>query len=225
MNSKSLRLAAIAATVLAAGSAAHAQSAGSWVVRAGAVYIDPHVDSGDLSPPSFTGTKTDVKSATQVGGGITYMVDDHWAIDLPLALPFKHDLEGAGAIAGVGKIGDVKALPISLFAQYRFLDPNGGCRPYLGAGLTYAKFFKEHSTATLTALTGGSASNPTTFKVDSKLTATVQAGVSFALKDRWIMDASIDYTPLKTKTTLSTGQSIDITLNPTTLSLSVGYRF
>ena len=47
----------------------------------------------------------DVRADTQLAGGITYMLTDHWAVDVPLALPFKHDVIGAGAIAGVGKIG------------------------------------------------------------------------------------------------------------------------
>ena len=63
-----------------------------------------------------------MKSATQLSGGITYMVTEHLAVDLPVALPFRHDLVGAGAIAGVGKIGDVKVLPITVFGQYRFLE-------------------------------------------------------------------------------------------------------
>ena len=104
----------------------------------------------------------DVRADTQLAGGITYMLTDHWAVDVPLALPFKHNIMGAGAIAGVGKIGEVKALPISLLFQYRFMEPSAQFRPYLGAGPTYAKFYKARSTAALTSLTGGSPSNPTT---------------------------------------------------------------
>jgi outer membrane protein W len=71
---------------------------------------------------------------------------------LPLALPFTHTLTGAGAIAGVGTIGTTKALPATLFAQYRFGDAKAAFRPYLGAGLTYAYFYDENATNTLNAL-------------------------------------------------------------------------
>jgi len=213
------------AAVLSCAGAAHAQSAGSWAARVGATQIDPQVDSGDLSAPSLSGTKADVKSATQLSGGVTYMVTDHVAIDVPLALPFKHDLEGAGAIAGVGKIGEVKALPITVMAQYRFLDPAAALRPYLAAGPTYAKFFKARSTATLSGITGGTPANPTTLTVDSKLAATFGAGASYRLNPHCFVDASVSKTFLKTRTTLSTGQTLDIKLDPIAISLAVGYRF
>ena len=179
MNKK-LHCMAVAALALCSISA-QAQQAGSWLGRIGATNINPHVTSGDLTAPSLPGTKADIDDNTQLGGGITYMMTNNVAIDLPLALPFKHTLSGAGAIAGAGKLGDVKALPITLLAQYRFGDANAKVRPYVGAGATYAKFYRERSTGVLSALTGGS---PTTFSVDSKLAPTIQAGVSMMLNDK-----------------------------------------
>lgn len=221
---KCIALAGCVAGLFASG-AASAQSAGSWLVRAGAVRIDPKVDSGDLSAPAFPGTKADVDASTQFGGGITYMWSDNLAIDLPLSLPFKHDINGDGAIAGVGKIGETKALPITLMGQYRFLEASSPLRPYVGAGITYAKFYKEKGTAALSALTGGSSSNPTTLKVDSKAAATIQVGASYTFNERWFVDATVLKTFLKTTTTLSTGQQLDIKLDPLTTAVFVGYRF
>ncbi|HVL44789.1 MAG TPA: OmpW family outer membrane protein, partial [Acidovorax sp.] len=85
---------AVAALALTLSGGAQAQTAGSWLVRAGATQISPQVTSGDLSAPSFTGTKVDVRADTQLAGGITYMLTDQWAVDVPLALPFKHDIMG-----------------------------------------------------------------------------------------------------------------------------------
>jgi outer membrane protein len=108
--------------------------------------------------------------AHRLAGGITYMWTNNLAIDLPLALPFKHDLYGAGSIAGVGKIGDTKAIPATVMLQYRFGETGAVFRPYLGIGATYAKFDSEHSTATLSALTGGTPTNPTTtISIESKI--------------------------------------------------------
>lgn len=210
---------------LLAGASAHAQSAGSWLVRAGVTHIAPDVTSGDLSAPSLVGTKSDVGSSTRLGGGVTYVYSDHLAVDLPLALPFKHELTGDGAISGVGKIGEVKALPLTVLAQYRFGEASAPFRPYVGAGPTYARFFKERSTATLSGLTGGTPANPTTLSVKSKLALTVQAGVSVALNEKWFVDAMVAKTFLKTRTTLSTGQTLDIKLNPVTVAVAVGMRF
>ena len=82
------------------------------------------------------------------------MVTDNLALDLPLATPFKHDLVGDGAIAGVGKLGSTKAIPATLMLQYRFNEANAAFRPYVGLGVTYAHFYGEKTTATLNGLTG-----------------------------------------------------------------------
>jgi len=211
--------------LLACAAAAQAQSAGSWLVRAGGTTITPNVTSDDLTAPSLPGTKASIGNSSRFSGGITYMVDNNLAIDLPLAVPFQHDISGDGAILGAGKIGDVKALPVTLMAQWRFLEPNAPVRPYVGAGITYAAFYGAKSTSTLTALTGGTPANPTTLSIDSKWTATFQLGASFQLKDGWFIDASYTYTPLRTRTTLSTGQTLDTTLNPSSVSLAIGMRF
>ncbi len=222
MNLKYNLILLAALSVLA--STAHAQSAGTWLGRVGATRIAPDVTSGSLSAPSLPGTKTDVDAATQLSGGITYMYTDHFAVDLPLALPFRHDLVGAGAIAGVGKIGDVKALPITLMAQYRFLEAQATVRPYVAAGLTYAKFFGERGSGALTALTnpGGT---PTQLSIESRWGTTFQAGVTARINDNWFVDASLSKTYLKTRNTLSTGQTLDIKLDPVTVSVAVGMRF
>lgn len=213
------------ALLLAGVPLAQAQSAGSWLVRGGVTQISPQVSSGNLSAPSFANTKVDVRSDTQLSGGISYMLTDHWAVDVPLALPFKHDTVGAGAIAGVGKLGEVKALPITVFAQYRFLEPQAKVRPYVGLGLTYAKFYKERGTAALSGLTGGTPAHPTTLSAESELGWTPQVGVSIALNERWFVDLAYYKTFVKTRNTLSTGQHIDIKLNPNVYAIGIGYRF
>jgi outer membrane protein len=216
---------ALAAGLLALSNAAQAQTAGTLMLRGGVTQISPNVDSGDLSPPAFVGTKADIKSDTQLGGGISYMVTDHFAIDLPLATPFKHEIDGAGAIAGVGKIGEVRSLPITLLGQWRFLDAKSPFRPYLGAGLTYAKFYKAQSTAIFSAMTGGTPGNPTTLSVKSKFAATVEVGGTYSFTDHWFLEGFVARTFLKTRTSLSTGQTLDATLDPNTYSLALGYAF
>lgn len=122
--------AGLAVAALLLGASASAQVAGTFSVRAGFTHIAPQVRSGDLSAPSFPGTKVDVGNATSLSGGVNYMLTNHWAVDVPLALPFKHEIEGDGAIAGVGKLGETKVLPVTVFAQYRFAEPEARFRPY-----------------------------------------------------------------------------------------------
>lgn len=210
---------------LACASLAQAQTAGTLMVRAGATTIKPNVDSGDLSAPSLPGTKAGINSASQVSGGITYMYTDNLAVDLPLALPFKHDIVGAGAIEGAGKIADVKALPATVLAQWRFMSPKSAFRPFVGVGLTYAYFFGARGTPTLTALTGGNPNKPTTLSIGSKFAPTVQLGANLAIDRNWFVNGSYTYTPLTVTTTLSTGQTQESKINPGSISLSVGYQF
>lgn len=211
--------------VLACAAAAQAQTAGTWMVRAGGTTITPNVSSDDLTAPSLAGTKASVGNSSRFSGGITYMVDNNFSIDLPLAVPFQHDISADGATLGAGKIADVKALPVTLLAQWRFLEPTATFRPYVGAGITYAAFYAARSTSTLTAITGGSPSNPTTLTIDSKWAPTVQLGASMSLGSNMFLEACYTYTPLRTRTNLSTGQTLDITLNPSSVSLAVGYKF
>lgn len=217
--------AALAAASLLAACAVHAQPAGSITVRVGATEIAPDTRSGNLSAPSFAGTKASVGSDLQPTAGVTWMWSNNISLDLPLAAGFTHQITGDGAIAGVGKIGEVKALPATVLAQYRFFAPDAAVRPYLGIGPTYARFYDARSTAALSALTGGSPSKPTTLSVESKWTFTVQVGLSWRLTPQWSLDTAVMKTPLKTRTTLSTGQTLDATLDPTSVSVGVGYRF
>ena len=215
----------LVALALVAGSAAHAQSAGTWMARVGAIGLYPQVSSGNLSPPAFPNTQADVSSDWTLGGGVTYMITDNWSVDVPLAFPFTHTLTGAGAIAGVGTIGTTKALPLTVWGQYRFGEAKAAFRPYLGAGLTYAYFYDENATNTLNALSGGTPSNPTTFSIESKFALGVQAGATYAFNERWFLDGMVGYTWLKNTTTLSTGQTQPMTLNPVSVAISVGYKF
>jgi outer membrane protein len=211
--------------VMACAVAAQAQTAGTWMVRGGVTKITPNVSSGDLTAPTLAGTKSSVGSSTRVSGGITYMWSDNISFDVPVALPFEHELFGDGAIAGVGKIGTVKALPVTALAQWRFMEPTSALRPYVGIGITYAAFYGARSTSTLSAISGGTPSNPTTLSIESKWAATVQLGASMALDKNWFLDASYTYTPLSNRTTLSTGQTQDNKLDPSSVSLAIGYKF
>lgn len=215
----------IAAAVLALTTqAAFSQTAGTWMARVGTTTIAPQVVSGNMSAPSFPNTKSDVGQASQISGGVSYMYTDNFSVDLPLAMPFKHKLYGAGALAAAGQIGEVQALPMTVFFQYRFMEPTASVRPYVGLGPTYAYFSNASGSGSLTAMTnpGGP---PTTLQVDSQFTFTAQVGASIAINDKWFVDVFYAKTPLRTKTTFSTGQTLDATLDPVSYGVAVGMKF
>lgn len=215
----------LAAAAVLTTSTAFAQTAGTWMARMGVTTIAPQVDSGYLSAPDYMGgTKADVGSNTQLSGGITYMYTDHWAVDVPLAMPFTHKIIGDGALKGAGDLAEVKAIPFTVFLQYRFMEANAKFRPYVGLGATYAYFFDEQGSGKLTATTnpGGP---PTKMTVDSKWALTPQIGATFAINDKWFVDLHYSKSFLKTTTHFSTGQHLDITLNPVAYGIDIGYKF
>lgn len=219
---------AIAAICLASTPALWAQSADTIMVRGGIISLQPSVSSGALSVPNFgphNPTRIDVGGKTQLGAGITYMATDNVALDIPLSTPFTHTITGDGAIAGVGKIGTVKALPVTLTAQYRFREPDAAVRPFIGAGLAYAHFFKQTMNGNFNGIAGGTYKEPVTVKTDSKIAPLLQLGVSVAIKDNWYAEASVAKSWLKTTSHLSSGQSISYRLDPFVYQLGVGYRF
>ncbi len=213
------------ALLLLTGAAASAQEAGSIMVKAGYVYFNPVVSSDNLSASSLPGTKIDVGGKGTVLFTATYMFTDHVSAEIYGGIPLKHNMYGAGAIEGVGVTGTVKQAPPTLFAQYRFFDAHAGFRPYVGLGVTYVHFSDERGTAVLTAITNPGGTERTTFNVKDAWGVVPQIGFVSWINKKWYVDASINKAFVKTKTTLSTGQTISTKLNPVVTQVSLGYLF
>lgn len=214
----------IAAAIMASSTfPAFAQQAGTWSLSAGVTRIRPSVDSGTLTG-NIPNVRVGVSNDTRVTGAINYMATEHLNLHLPLGLGFRHDVTGDGTLAGFGKVADTRALPVTLIGQYRFFEAEARFRPYLGAGLSYVRFYKEQGSALLTALTnpGGP---PTGVSFKSKLAPSFQVGGVYNLNDKWFVEGSYTKTLLKTRGTLSTGQTIDVVLDPNCFTLQLGYKF
>ena len=218
------KLALVSAVAASGCSLAVAQSAGSVSASIGLTQISPSVTSGNLSAPSLSGSQVSLNSNSQLTGAVNYMTTDNIAVHVPLSFGFKHDVTGSGAIAGVGKLADTKVLPITVIAQYRFMAANAAFRPYIGAGATYVKFYNTNGTGVLTALTNpGNVGTGVSF--ESKVAPTIQLGGIFNIDEKWYVEASYSKTFLSTRGTLTTGQTIDVKLDPSAYSFQVGYKF
>jgi outer membrane protein len=209
---------------MAIATGASAQSAGQFTLKLSVNKITPKVDSGDVSAPALPGSKAAVAPDTQPNLVGAYGLTDNFSIEVDTGLPYTHKFSGDGAIKGLGQIGTSQSLPPTVFAQYHFFEPKSMVRPYVGLGATYAYFQKETGSGALTATTniGG---QPTTFKVKNKLAATLQLGVAVNINERWYADLTVTKTALKTKVNFSTGQTQDITLDPQSVSIGIGYKF
>ena len=224
LMNKTLAPCAVAVLALTASGTAAAQAAGTWFAKGGVNNIAPNVKSGDLSAPSIPGTKIDVKSATAAIFTLGCMVSDEVSLEFYAGLPYKHEVVGDGSIKGVGKLGTIKQVSPTLFAQYRFLEPGRSFRPYLGLGLTYGYFYGGEGSGTLTSLTnpGGP---PTRLSASSAFGLSSQLSVTLALGERWFLDVSVIKKFIKNKNTLSTGQTSNTKLDSVSSNLSLGYRF
>ncbi len=224
MKKQSIASALVATAALCGAGAVHAQAAGDVMVQLGWNKIMPKVKSSDLSAPSLPGSQINIKSASALFATLTYMVTEDISIEALGGLPYKHDIVGAGAVAGVGKIGSIHQISPTVLLQYRFLSADGPFRPYVGAGPTFAKFYGTKGSAALTAVTnpGGP---PTTIGGDTEWGASLQAGANYKIDKHWFVDASVIKTFISTKATLSTGQETKARLNPIAINASIGYTF
>lgn len=216
----------LAAIMLGAAGAAQAQSAGAWLLKVGATQISPEVTSDGLSAPSSPGATLNVKPDTELTGSLTYLYTEHCSIEAYFGMPFKHEIVGDGAFAGIGHLGKVKQVSPTLLAQYRFNPANERVRPYVGVGATLTYFYGLEGSGALTAATnpGGS---PTQISLGArkKLALSTQVGFNVKVKEGWFVDASVMKTFISNTAYLSTGQSIKMKLDPLSVGLAIGYQF
>ena len=224
MKKQSIASALVATVALCGAGAAQAQAAGDVLVKLGWNKIMPKVRSSDLSAPSLPDSKINIKSASALFFTATYMITDDISVEALGGLPYKHDIVGAGAVAGVGKIGSIHQISPTLLLQYRFLAADGPFRPYVGAGPTFAKFYGSKGSAALTAVTNPGGPG-TTIGGDTEWGGTIEAGANYKIDKHWFVDAAILKTFINTKATLSTGQSTSARLNPIAINASIGYTF
>src|SRR3954469_1414803 len=122
MKKHSIASALVAGVALCGAGAAQAQVAGQLLVTAGWNKIVPKVESGDMSAPALPGSKVDIKSASALYITATYMITDAVSVAVLGGLPYKHDIVGAGAVSGVGKIGSIHQVSPTVLMQYRFMN-------------------------------------------------------------------------------------------------------
>jgi outer membrane protein len=198
-----------------------AQSEGTWSAKAGYNQFRPQVKSGDIT--GVPGAKVDVDKGGAAFGSVSYMVTDNISGELAFGVPPKLDIKGDGVIAQAGKIAKTKVWSPILMAQYRFGNAASMVRPYVGLGATYVKFTDVETTPILSALT-----NPggfTSASIDSKWGAVAQVGITYNFWEKWFLDASIVPMRLKSTAHLSTGQKVDVKVNPVLVNLAVGVHF
>lgn len=198
---------------------ANAHQAGDWLVRAGATQVAPDESSGNVFVAGVDlGVGVNVDSNTQLGLNFVYFVDNHWAIELLAATPFKHDI----GLNTVGELGSTKHLPPTLTANYYFSQSGAAFQPYIGAGINYTIFFDEEFTA------ANDSAGFADLSLDNSWGLSAQVGFDYQVDARWHINASVRWIDIDTEATFSLGGaegSVDVDIDPYVYTLSVGYRF
>ncbi|MFP5440142.1 MAG: OmpW/AlkL family protein [Gammaproteobacteria bacterium] len=208
-----LALALVAATPLAG-----AYEQGQFLARAGYAAVAPNSASD-----SALGDIVEVEDGSSLGIAFTYMVTPAIGIEVLGALPFSHDLKTAGPLAGV-EIGETKHLPPTVSLQW-YPKLEGKLQPYLGAGLNYTVFFDEDTTPELNAALGGA----TSLELDESLGLALQAGIDYAVNDKWMLNAAVWNIDIDTEADVRvngvTAVVVDVEIDPWVYMIGAGYRF
>lgn len=177
-----------------------------WLVRVRAVHIDP-ADKSDPVGGTGASDRLHVSSKWIPEVDISYFLTPHWAAELVLTYPQKHDVMLDGQ-----RIGSFKHLPPTLLAQYHFL-PGAQFDPYVGAGINYTLISK------VDILNGAGR-----LKHDS-IGAALQAGVDFRIDRKWSVNLDVKKVQIRSDVDISGVHASRVRIDPVLLGVGVGYRF
>jgi len=206
-------LTSLGLSMAAASFSAQAIQAGDMFMRVTATQVDPSGSSGDFS--GAPGVTPEADESTTLGFTFVYMMSNNLGIELLASLPFEHDITAGGT-----EIASTKQLPPTVSIQYYF-NPAEKFRPYVGAGLNYTIFFNDNINADVAADLGISSD----LELDNSFGLAVQAGFDYDINEKWFVNADIRYINIETTATNSDVGSADVDINPTVISLGVGYKF
>lgn len=140
-----LRTALALSAVVALGATATSAAAqdGAWFVHVGPGQLAPDESAvieagGGTIPGGDVSIDSSITAAVEIGRFFTPNI----AVSFTGGLPPKEDVNGAGTLAGAGKLGELQYGPGAVTAQYHF-NRDGRFQPYVGAGFAMMVVFKD----------------------------------------------------------------------------------
>lgn len=211
MKKQQTTIAVLTALGLVMGSASFSAQAIQAGDMFGRLTLTSVMPNDDADPFSGAPTETpEVDDSTRPGATFVYMYTDNIGFEVLAALPFKHDI----STDNLGVIGETKHLPPTVSVQYYF-NPQSKVRPFVGLGLNYTTFFSSKTIAGL----GGD------LDLDDSFGLAAQLGIDYDLNEKWFLTADVRYINIETTATNSAAGSTDVEINPTVVSVGVGYKF
>lgn len=212
---KTLLMACAGAAILAGAMAPAAMAGqGDWMFRLRALHVAP--DEGATISP--IGGSVDIGTSVVPELDITYFFTDRIAVELILGVT-PHDVSAVNTSLGDVDLGDVWLLPPTLTLQYHF-NPDGQVRPYVGAGVNFTHFFNADLP---------SGSPLTSISYDNSIGFALQAGVDYALSERWFLNFDVKKVWINTDVTVDAGGlgivTADVDINPWIIGIGFGWRY
>lgn len=219
---KGLAAAATIGATMIAGAAPAQAEAGDFLVRGRFIVVAPQDGSSGITP-AFPNDGVSIDTAYAPEIDFTYMLTNNIGLEL-IAATTKHSATGkSGTPAAVGKLLDTWVLPPTLTLQYHFA-PDGGFRPYVGAGLNYTIFYNERAASSLEAAVGA-----TDVSLSNSFGWALQAGADIPLNDSLFLNFDVKYIDMDTtarlRTTAAGEQQVRVDINPIVVGFGIGMRF
>ncbi|MFV3129705.1 OmpW/AlkL family protein [Niveispirillum sp. KHB5.9] len=192
------------------------KAAGDLLVRGRIIHVKPDESSDlKLGTTGIAGHAA-VSNSTVPELDFSYFFTDNIAAELILGTTH-HDVAAKGSPLGASvDLGDVWLLPPTVTVQYHF-NPKGKVSPYIGAGVNYTIFYGDDPGAALG------------IDYDNSFGLAAQAGVDFALTDKWSLNLDVKKLWLNTDVKVNAGLvspvNAKVDLDPWIFGVGVGYRF
>ena len=199
---KLLRILLAGILVLVFANSAAAREGGDWIFRAGLSNVDPKSDNGDI---------VEVDADLMFTFDLTYMMTEHWAVELLAAAPFTHEI----SLINGPKVAEAKQLPPTLSLQYHF-NPRGRFQPYVGAGVNVTIFFDEETRGVL---------DGADLDLDNSVGFAAQVGFDWAIREHWIFNGSARYMAIDTDAKLNGTKLENVEIDPIVIGFNLGYVF
>lgn len=187
---------------------------GDILVRGRLVTVAP-IEDADIDP---IGGDVDISVQVVPEVDISYFFTDRFAVELIAAIT-PHEVEANNTALGTVELGDVRLLPPTLTAQYHHpVTPK--LTAYGGVGVNYTTFFGAD-------LPSGSAVNSIDY--DDSVGFAIQAGVDYALNEKWVFNIDFKRLDVDTDVRIDAGDlgivNAAVDIDPILVGVGVGRRF
>jgi outer membrane protein len=221
-------------SMLLASSGAIAQKAGDTILAVGVAVIAPRESLGPLHSvgpaaapfnAATAGATVSIDNATTASFSVLHMFSDNIAAELTLGVPPKFDVDVQLPSGSHRAAASAKELTPAVVGKYLFKAPADTVRPYLGLGVTHVSFrsVKANTSDPLIARLAG-----TSASLSSSWAPVYNAGLIYNINERFSVNASVSYIPIKTTATFvgsGTTTTGRLKLNPIDYVVRLGYKF